>query len=84
MSEIIEHVLSPDARARVTIYKRVDGLFECSFDKFYVDDLPEYDHHMEYWGTVHRWGIFDSVTTAKKEAAAEFPWVELNDQTKGG
>ena len=73
MSEIVEHIPGPDKKVRITIYRRPDGRFECSLDKFYVDSLPEYDHHMEYWATTHRWGIFDSVTTAKREALAEYP-----------
>lgn len=81
MSEVIEHILSPDNRMRVTIRRRPDGCFECSLDKFYVDDLPEYDHRMEYWATSHVWGIYDTASTAKREAATEFPWVINGDPT---
>lgn len=81
MSEIVEHILGPDERVRVTIHRRPDGRFECSFDKFFVDDLPEYDHHMEYWATTHRWGLYDSATTAKREASAEYPWIKGSDPT---
>lgn len=75
MSNAIEHILGPDKRTRITIHQRSDGRFECSLDKFYVDDLPEYDHHMEYWATSHRWGIYDTAATARYEASSEYPWV---------
>jgi hypothetical protein len=42
MGEAVEHILSADGRMRVTIYRRPDGCYEYSGDKFYVDDLPEY------------------------------------------
>lgn len=84
MSEVIEHILSPDKRMRVSIRRRRDGGFECSLDKFYVDDLPEYDHHMEYWATIHVWGIYDTASTAKREASAEYPWITKGDRTDNG
>jgi len=84
MSEAVEHILSPDSRTRVTIRQRPDGRFECSLDKFYIDDLPEYDHHLEYWATAYVWGIYDTASTAKREASAEFPWVKNEDRTDNG
>lgn len=75
MSSPIEHILGPDERTRLTIHQRSDGLFECSLDKFYIDDLSEYDHQLEYWVTTHRWGIYDTVATARREASSEYPWI---------
>ena len=75
MSEIIKHVIAPDGQTRVTIHRRSDGRFEFSYDKFYVDDIPEYNHHMEYWAPGQPSGIFDSAETAIREASVEFPWV---------
>jgi hypothetical protein len=75
MSEAVEQILAPDGRTRVTIHRRTDGFFECSLDKFHIDDLPEYDHHLEYWATSHKWGIYDTAATARQEAAIEFAWV---------
>ncbi|WP_298289678.1 hypothetical protein [Novosphingobium sp.] len=75
MAEIVEHIVGPDEQIRLTIYRRADGLFECSLDKFYIDHLPEYRHHKEYWAITHRWGIFDSAMTAKREALSEYPLI---------
>lgn len=75
MREAVEHIMSPDGRLRITFYRRSDARYEYSVDKFYVDDVPEYDHHMEYWATLHFSGIYDSAETAKCEASVEFPWV---------
>lgn len=83
MSDAIEHIVGPDERTRVTIHQRPDGLFECSLDKFYVDDLPEYGHHMEYWVTTHRWGIYDTAQTARREASNEYPWVNGDGPANG-
>ncbi|QMV02561.1 hypothetical protein GHV40_14210 [Devosia sp. D6-9] len=82
MSEVIEHILSPDKRMRITVRQRPDGCFECTLDKFYIDDLPEYDHYMEYWVTSHVWGIYDTALTAKRDASAEFPWVNESDSDR--
>jgi hypothetical protein len=83
MSEVIEHILSPDGHVRITIHERADGHFECSLDKFYVDDFPEHNHHMEYWATTRRWGIYDSAATAKREASTEFPWMTDGNAANG-
>lgn len=42
MQDEEESILAPDNRQRVTFYRRSDGYYEYSIDKFYVDDLPEY------------------------------------------
>jgi hypothetical protein len=83
MSDAIEHILASDGRTRITIHQRTDGLFECSLDKFYVDDSPEHDHHMEYWATTHRWGIYDTAETARRQASNEYPWVEREHSANG-
>lgn len=75
MREAVESILAPDERQRVTFYRRSDDFYEFSIDRFYVDDLPEYNHHMEYWAPFHFSGVYESLATAKREASAEFPWV---------
>ncbi len=84
MSKAVEHIPGADARYRITIHQRPDGRFECSLDKPRVDDLPEYDHHMEYWATIHVWGIYDTAATARREAFVEFPWMTGNDRADEG
>ena len=75
MREEVETILAPDGRERVTFYRPPDGHYEYSFDKFYVDDVPEYQHHMEYWAPVDFSGVYDRIATAKHEASAAHPWV---------
>ncbi len=75
MSEVIEHVLSPDKRRRITIYRRSDGCFEYSLDELDVFDVTEIDVYEECWRTERVWGIYDTALTALREASVEFCWV---------
>lgn len=79
MREVIQYILAPDGRTRVSICQRSDGRYEYSHDKFYVDDVSEYGHHVEYWSPGQPSGIFDSFETAKREALVEFPWITGTD-----
>jgi hypothetical protein len=80
VTEIVEHILAPGGRERVTIYRRVDGYYKYSHDKSYVDDLPEDNHYMEYWSPVYSFGIYDSLETARREASAQYAWVAAGDE----
>jgi len=76
MNEPVERFLSPNEDLLLTIHRRSDGCYGYSVDKFWIDDLPEYNHHMEYWAPMfHCSSIYDSAATTKREAALEFPWV---------
>jgi hypothetical protein len=79
VSQIIKHLVSPDGQTRITVYRRSDGRFEFSYDKFYVDDLPEHEHHMEYWVLGQPSGVFDSAETTIREASVEFPWISAGN-----
>jgi hypothetical protein len=75
MGEPIEHIPSPDGRTRVTIHRRTDGRYAYSLDRLHEDDVPEYAHRMTYWSSFPGSGLYDSAATARREAAAEYPWV---------
>jgi len=51
MSEVVQYILAPDGRSRVSIFQRSDGRYEYSHDKFYVDDSPDM---IFTWNTGHR------------------------------
>jgi hypothetical protein len=74
--ERVEHFVHPDGAQRITIYRRPDGLYEYGPEAFYVTDIPEYEVHLEYWASIgDDSGLFDSIETAKRDAAVLYPWV---------
>ena len=73
--ELVEHAVRPDGWERISFYRRPDGLWVYSVDKFHVDDFPEDGFYREYWHPILCSGLYDSLATARREAAAEFPWV---------
>jgi hypothetical protein len=77
--EPLEEFLSPEADLRLTLYRRADGLYGYGVDRYWIDDIPEYEHHLEYWAPHCGSGLFDSPDAARREAALLFPWVGLEE-----
>jgi hypothetical protein len=74
--QAVEYVVHPDGTERLTIYRRPEGVYEYALEGFFVTDIPEYEVHREYWAPIgHDSGLFDSIGTAKRDAAVLYPWV---------
>lgn len=82
--EALEQILSPDGEFRLVIHRRPDGLYGYRVDRYWIDDLPEYDHHEEYWAPHSGSGLFDSPAAARREAALLFPWVDQGEGAEDG
>jgi hypothetical protein len=74
LREEAERLVSPDGRQRLIFYRRRDGLWEFVLENFHIDDIPEYNHHLEYWHPLGSAGLYDSLATARREASAAYPW----------
>lgn len=57
--------------------QRSDGSLIYTAEKFWIDDVPEYNYHAEYWATfTDNSSIFYSLETAIRELRVEYPWLE--------
>jgi len=73
---LILQELSPDAQTRLNFFQRLDGSVICIAEKYWIDDVPEYNYHEEYWAAFTDIGsIFDSLETAIRELRVEYPWL---------
>lgn len=76
MHKIIAHFVRKDKRRRITIYRRDDGFFTYTIDAYFIEDIPEYQHYTEYWHSNGLdFGIYDSDSTAIREASVTNPWI---------
>ncbi|WP_273772753.1 hypothetical protein [Brucella intermedia] len=74
---VLHQALSPDGQTRLVFFQRLDGSVTYVTEKFWIDDVPEYDYHAEYWAAFTDNGsIFDSLETAIRELRVEYPWLE--------
>ncbi|MCB4919737.1 hypothetical protein LAV78_14540 [Brucella intermedia] len=73
---VLHQVLSPDGQTRLVFFRRTDGAISHIAEKFWIDDVPEYDYHAEYWAAfTDSSSIFDSLETAIRELRVEYPWL---------
>lgn len=71
---VFHQALSPDGQTRLVFFQQSDGSVTYIVEKFWVDDLPEYDYHAEYWiAFSDNNSIFDSLETAMREIRVEYP-----------
>ena len=73
--EVVEQVCNPEGAIRLTIYRRQNGLFSYSIDRYFRDIVPEFGHKLEYWAPVLQPGIFADIQTVKADASQLHLWV---------
>jgi hypothetical protein len=68
--QTVKTIFHPDARRRVDIFRRDDGLF--GFVELIRYDRPEGN----YWALLPPWStITDTVDAAEREARSSIPWL---------
>ncbi|OIS92216.1 hypothetical protein [Brucella cytisi] len=73
---VLYQALSPDEQTRIVFFQRSDGAISYTGERFWIDDVPEYNYHAEYWAAFTDSGsIFDSLETAIRELRVEYPWL---------
>jgi hypothetical protein len=73
---VIHQELSPDGQIRLVFIQRSDGSLTYTAEKFWIDHVPEYNYHAEYWAAFTDHGsIFDSLETAIRELRVKYPWL---------
>lgn len=71
---VIESLLSPDRRLWIEFRKRVDGTYAFGVCQWFDKDPDNpYEHEPGYWFPISGSGVYDTLETAKLEAASYFP-----------
>jgi hypothetical protein len=70
----------PDAKARVEIYARNDGLYDFVIKEERVVEAEEFPHRpgYTYWASTSKSGLYETFEEAERAAISETPWLKLS------